>query len=117
MEEVYGLVAEVAPSRTTAEWVAELLKADILFGEVFSPEQLMTDPHLTAVGMFTEVDHPTEGRMRLIGFPAHSSTNASRLTRLPPQLGQHSREILSDLGLSAAELDQMAAAGHLIEPR
>lgn len=114
LEELYGLIAAVALTRTTAQWVADLLRADILFGEVFSPEQLIRDPHLASVGMFIEIGHPTEGNIRLIGFPAHSSIGATRLTKLPPLLGQHSREILASLGLSATELDRMVAAGHVV---
>ncbi len=115
LHELYGLIAEVMPGRTTAEWVADLLAADILFGEVMSPEQLVDDPHLGAVGMFTVVDHPTEGRIRLIGFPVQSSTGAVSLSRLPPALGQHSREILAALGLPAGEIDDLVRAGSVID--
>ena len=83
LEELYGLIAAAMPSRTTADWVAALLEADILFGQVFSPEQLLDDPHLAAVGLFQLVHHPTEGDIRLIGCPARSSVGATRLARLP----------------------------------
>jgi len=110
LHELYGLIGEVMPSRTTKQWVDDLLQADILFGEVFSPEQLIADPHLNAVGMFTDVEHPTEGRIRLIGLPAQSSLAATRQTRHPPTLGQHSREIMLGAGLSAEEVDRLRQA-------
>jgi len=115
LHELYGLIADVMPTRTTKQWVDDLLKADILFGEVFSPEQLVNDPHLKAVGMFTDVDHPTEGHIRLIGFPAQSSSAATRLTRYPPNLGEHSREILMSLGLSATEVNALVERGDLVD--
>jgi crotonobetainyl-CoA:carnitine CoA-transferase CaiB-like acyl-CoA transferase len=115
LEELYGLMAAVAPSRTTAQWVTELLRADILFGEVFSPEQLIADPHMDAVGMFPEVEHPTEGPIRLIGFPAHSSAGATRLARLAPALGQDSRAVLAESGVPPAEIEAMLQAGQLIQ--
>ena len=85
LEELYGLIAAAMPGRTTKQWVADLLAADILFGEVLSPEDLVQDPHLETLGMFPVVDHPTEGRVRLIGYPVQSSVAATRLTRLPPK--------------------------------
>jgi crotonobetainyl-CoA:carnitine CoA-transferase CaiB-like acyl-CoA transferase len=114
LHELYSLIADVMPSRTTREWVADLLAADILIGEVLSPEELVTDPHLAAMGLFAMVDHPTEGRIRLMNSPVQSSVEPTRLTRLPPTLGQHSHEILTDLGLDAQQIDQLVRDGHVI---
>ncbi len=115
LEELYGLIAEAMPGRTTKQWAADLLAADILFGEVLSPEDLVQDRHLDAVGMFTVVDHPTEGRIRLLGHPVQSSARTTRLSRLPPRLGQHSREILGALGVPEAEIDELVRAGSVMD--
>ena len=115
LQELYGVVAAAMPDRTTAQWVHDLLEADILFGEVFSPEQLTEDPHLRAMGMFPEADHPTEGRIRLIGMPVQSSANATALSRLPPVLGQHSREILLEAGLTGGEIDELVRSGAVVD--
>ncbi len=115
LEELYGLVAAAMPARTTAQWVADLLAADILFGEVFSPERLVDDPHMAALGMFPEVEHPTEGRIRLLGIPAQSSAGATAVSRLPPVLGEHSREILLGCGLSGAEVDTLVQSRAVVE--
>jgi crotonobetainyl-CoA:carnitine CoA-transferase CaiB-like acyl-CoA transferase len=115
LEELYGLVAGAMPCRTTADWVAALLEADILFGEVFSPEQLLTDPHLAATGMFRTMQHPTEGDIRLMGFPVKSTADPTRLSRLPPLLGQHSRAVLEEAGVPPAEVDTLVASGSVID--
>ena len=115
LEELYGLVAAVMPSRTTADWVAALIEADILFGEVFSPEQLLDDPHLRAVGLFQTVRHPTEGDMRLIGFPVHSTAGPTRLSHLPPLLGQHSRAVLEEAGVASADITALIASGSVLD--
>lgn len=115
LEELYGLVGAAMPSRTTAEWVAALLAADILFGEVFSAEQLLEDPHLSTVGLFQTVRHPTEGDIRLMRFPVQSSAGPTRLGRLPPLLGQHSRAVLEGAGLSPAEVDALIASGSVVD--
>jgi crotonobetainyl-CoA:carnitine CoA-transferase CaiB-like acyl-CoA transferase len=116
LEELYGLISAALPSRSTADWVAALLEADILFGEVFSAEQLLDDPHLAATGLFQTVQHPTEGDIRLMGFPIQSTVGPTRLSRLPPLLGQHSRAVLEGAGLSRSEVDALVASGSVIDP-
>jgi crotonobetainyl-CoA:carnitine CoA-transferase CaiB-like acyl-CoA transferase len=116
VQDLYAMIADAMPARTTKAWVTALLEADILFGEVLSPEDLIVDPHLLATGLFTMVDHPSEGRIRLMNPPVHSSTDPARLRRLPPGLGQHSREILCELGVSDAHIDELGRAGHVLLP-
>ena len=115
LQELYGVVAAAMPSRSTADWVTALLAADILFGEVFSPEQLLTDPHLAAMGLFQTVSHATEGDTRLMGFPIQSSAGSTELSRLPPLLGQHSRAVLEEAGVSPAEVDALIASGSVVD--
>ena len=105
--ELYGVIDKAMPQRTTEEWIDALLANDIMFGKVNSPDDLLADPHLVALDMFPLVEHPSEGTLRLIGFPISFSETPNRLRRLPPNLGQHSREILGELGFTADELDRM----------
>ena len=116
IEAVYAVIRSVLPSKTTAEWIALLAENDILYGEVNSVEELFSDPHLTARAMFPEYDHPTEGRIRLIGYPVVSSEPATRLRHLPPTLGAHSAEIARMAGLSDETIAVMVAAGELVDP-
>src|SRR3546814_7745368 len=90
-----------------------LLAADILFGEVKGPNDLLEDPHLEAMGMFPVVDHPSEGKIRLLGFPISFSETPCRLRRLPPRLGEHGPEVLRALGFDA---DAIAAMGYQPQP-
>ena len=72
-------------------------RADILFGEVVSSEQLLTDPlltdllladpHLAAMGLFQTVSQTTEGDIRQMGFIIQSRAGSTRLSRRPPLLG------------------------------
>ena len=107
--ELYGLIDAAMPTRTTAEWRALLLEHDILFGDVNSPEDLLADPQLAARNMFTEVEHPTEGTIRLLGFPVTYSATPSQLRRLPPKLGQDNADVLGGLGFTADEIEGMRA--------
>ncbi|RIA43823.1 crotonobetainyl-CoA:carnitine CoA-transferase CaiB-like acyl-CoA transferase [Hephaestia caeni] len=111
-EELYGLIDGVMPTKTTAEWVDLLLAADILFGEVKGPNDLLEDPHLEAMEMFPVVDHPSEGRIRLLGFPISFSETPCRLRRLPPRLGEHGPEVLRELGFDAEAIAAMGYPQH-----
>jgi crotonobetainyl-CoA:carnitine CoA-transferase CaiB-like acyl-CoA transferase len=112
-DELYAMISDVMPERTTAEWVALLLEQDILFGEVNPTDDLRTDPHLVARSMFRTVDHPTEGRLTLLGYPIRSSHPSMALRLMPPRLGEHSAEIAASLGLSTDHVRAMFDAGEL----
>ena len=114
--EMYALIDAVMPTRTTDEWIAALLENDIMFGKVNSPEDLFADPQLAALNMFPMVDHPAVGPMRLLGFPIQFSETQPQLYRLPARLGQHSREVMAELGYDADELDRLQQSGVLICP-
>lgn len=114
-EELYALIEQVMPERDTAEWVKLLLENDILFGEVKSVDSLFEDPHLNERGMFPVYDHPSEGRIRLLGYPIVTSEPSTKLRLLPPQLGEHSAEIAQELGLECGEIERMVADGDLFD--
>ena len=106
-QELYAIIDKVMPTRTTDEWVALLLENDILFGKVNTPDDLLADPHLAATNMFPTYEHPTEGKLRLLGFPISFSATPNKLYRLPPKLGEHSREILAELGYALPDIERL----------
>jgi crotonobetainyl-CoA:carnitine CoA-transferase CaiB-like acyl-CoA transferase len=114
IRELYAIIDQVMPQRTTAEWIELLIEHDILFGKVNTPEELLTDPHLAALDMFPLVEHDTLGTLRLLGFPASYSASPPSLRRLAPRLGQHSREVLAELGYSSDAIEAMAGAGVIV---
>ena len=116
-QELYALIDKAMPERTTEDWVQALLEADIMFGKVNTPDDLLKDPHLAKLNMFPVVDHPTEGPLRLIGFPIEFTETPNQLYRLPPNLGQHSREVLAELGYSEAELVRLQDDGTIVCPQ
>jgi crotonobetainyl-CoA:carnitine CoA-transferase CaiB-like acyl-CoA transferase len=114
IDDTYEETARTMATRTTAEWLE-------IFGETSVPtivvntlEGLREDPHLKAVDFWQEVDHPTEGRIRMTRFPVTFSETPADVRRLPPRLGEHSVEILREAGLDQAEIDAMLESGATI---
>jgi crotonobetainyl-CoA:carnitine CoA-transferase CaiB-like acyl-CoA transferase len=72
---------------------------------------MMADPQVAHNGTFIEYDHPTEGRLRTPGFPIRFSKTESRLFRGAPEVGEHTREILSAAGYADADIDDLVSKG------
>ena len=114
IDALYEIVAETMPSRGTADWIDLLEAADIPVLPMNTPEDLFDCPHLTAVGMFPEADHPTEGRIRHLKAPVHLSKTPGGLYRHAERLGASTEAVLQELGYTPDEiaaLQDSAAAG------
>jgi|BEDMetMinimDraft_2_1075160.scaffolds.fasta_scaffold00880_3 crotonobetainyl-CoA:carnitine CoA-transferase CaiB-like acyl-CoA transferase len=106
---LYAMIEEEAPKRTTEEWVAFCDRVSIPCMPVLSLDDLPYDPHLQAIGFFTEAEHPSEGRYRLIADPVRFSDTPSFLRRHAPRLGEHTEEVLREAGVDEALLAAVLA--------
>jgi crotonobetainyl-CoA:carnitine CoA-transferase CaiB-like acyl-CoA transferase len=93
-EEVGNFLADQLRARGNSEWLDALSQIDILACPVNSIEELFEDPHLKAVGLFEEIDHPTEGRVMVSRHPVRYSRSPASIRRLAPNLGEHTAEVL-----------------------
>ena len=109
--EAYTLLAEVLATRTTAEWLAAFLEGDIPATPMHDLDALIDDPHLAAVGFFHAMAHPTEGPIRLVGIPSRWSRSRPAIARHPPGLGEHTGEVLREIGLRPAAIERLVAEG------
>ncbi|HLK83375.1 MAG TPA: CoA transferase [Xanthobacteraceae bacterium] len=116
IDELYRLAGEALATRTTSEWLAILDDIQIPAGPVNALADLPNDPHLAAIGFFRHVNHPTEGAVVMPDVPLRFSDSPAEISRLPPRLGEHGREILGEIGLSREDIDALAAAGALVLP-
>jgi crotonobetainyl-CoA:carnitine CoA-transferase CaiB-like acyl-CoA transferase len=113
IEAMYVIVSEVLPTRTSAEWAALFTRHDVPFGPVNTLEDLVRDEHLADVGFWHEVEHPTEGRLRVPSFPVRDGGPGGDASPalLAPTLGQHTREVLRSLGYGEGDIAAMERTG------
>ncbi|MGI9169508.1 MAG: CoA transferase, partial [Caulobacteraceae bacterium] len=88
----------VTPTRTTDEWLALLKPLQIPVVKMNRLEDLQDDPHLAAVGLFERYDHPDAGRYVSLRPPVKYSATPANIRRHPPRLGEHTHELLVELG-------------------
>jgi crotonobetainyl-CoA:carnitine CoA-transferase CaiB-like acyl-CoA transferase len=98
-------------TRTRAEWVRLLHQADVCAGPVLALDEVVRDPQLEARGLFTEVEHPRLGPVRQVAFPVQMSLTPARVSTPPPELGEHTDEVLGSLGYDAAAIADLRQAG------
>ena len=115
--EVYAILGEILATRTTAEWLALFGENDIPAVPLYDLNDLIDDRHLAAVKFFHEMNHPSEGPIRLTGIPSQWSESALAITRHPPRLGEHSVEVLREAGLSDAEIESLKSEGATVDGR
>ena len=111
IDTVYGELAAIFETRSTAEWTELLNKADVPVMPMHDLESLLQDPHLVATGFFPTVEHPTEGAIRNMKVAATWSETPAEPTRLAPRLNQHGAAILQEAGFSADEIAALVRDG------
>jgi crotonobetainyl-CoA:carnitine CoA-transferase CaiB-like acyl-CoA transferase len=103
LESLYELIEQEAPKRPTQEWVSFCDGVSIPCMPVLNLEQLPDDEHMKAVGMFEMADHPSEGRYKALRRPVSFSRAPFRIRRHAPRLGEHTAEILKEVGIDWEE--------------
>ena len=110
IDELYGKISELAPSKTTAEWLKVLAEQDIPCADVNSLDDIMTDEHLVAAQMFHQDTDPRIGDyleirppFQVDGMLAHEEIPNTAA----PGLGENNDDILNELGYSAEDINAL----------
>ena len=111
INEVYGYLAGVIATRTTADWLEALTAADIPAARMNSLDDILTDEHLAAIGFFRTSEHPTEGAIREISVPTEWSSAQPEISRHAPSLGEHTIDILAEAGFDQESVNDLLKQG------
>jgi len=106
-----NLVEERLADRTTDEWLDRLLENNVPASPVNSVSDIVNDPHVEARDLLQTVEHPEKGEFTLIDNPVNFSTLEADIRSPPPDLGEHTAAILSELGYTAAEIETLQDRG------
>lgn len=109
--ELATIIERVTVRRTTAAWLDELSAAGVPCGRINDLAAVFADPHLAERGLFVDLPHPALGTVRAIGSPLHLSDTPPVMRRAAPLLGEHTREVLGEAGLTGTQIDALLAAG------
>jgi crotonobetainyl-CoA:carnitine CoA-transferase CaiB-like acyl-CoA transferase len=105
---------KVFETKTTDAWLAILEEGGFPAGPVLSIGEMHEDPQALAREMIVATDHPVAGRVNTLGLPVKFSATPGGIARPAPVLGQHSREVLAELGFSEREIARMIDTGAVI---
>jgi crotonobetainyl-CoA:carnitine CoA-transferase CaiB-like acyl-CoA transferase len=115
LDELVSRMNAVLATRTKAEWIVAFDAAGVPVGPVHSIGEALAHPQTLARGMVVDLTHPEAGATRALGCPIHFSETPTRVSRPAPLLGEHTREVLREHGLSDAEIDALVATGAVAE--
>ncbi len=97
------MIQEVLKTRTAAEWLARLTAEGVPCAPVLTRTELLAHPQVAANGIVVEADHSGAGRLRQARAAARFSATPTGLKRGAPALGEHTDEILAEVGLSPTD--------------
>ncbi len=110
-EEIIKEMAAVFRTRTQKEWLDLLMHEDTCVTAVQSLDEVFADPHVLRRQMLVETEHPQAGRVRQIGVPIKFSETPGEIREPAPEIGEHTEEILRQLGYDPEEIGRLRKRG------
>ncbi len=105
------LLAARLRTRPRAEWLAALEAATVPCGPINDLDEVFADPQVQARGMTLQTVHPHTDALKLVASPMKLSATPVQLRRPPPLLGEHTDEVLAEVGIGAVERERLRGLG------
>ncbi len=115
MAELVDGIDEALSVHSRDEWGERFDEAGLIWGPVQSIAELVDDPQAAAAGLWAEIDHEDVGPFRTVAVPMRFRTAEVGPRRRGPHVGEHTREVMADLGYSDDDVDRFLAAGVVAE--
>ncbi|HKD43267.1 MAG TPA: CoA transferase [Myxococcaceae bacterium] len=109
--ELIPLIEAITQTKPAKHWVDAFIEAGVPSGLLQSYDQVFSDPHLRARGFFQQAPHTKLGAVEQIGSPMRLSETPAQMKRAGPLLGEHSGQVLREIGYSSQEIEQLRSAG------
>ena len=110
-DEIFAFLKETFLTKTRDEWFNLLAPRDIPVGKVYSMDEVFADPQVIARKMVIEVEDPTLGKIKQVGILPKLSETPGTVRSLAPLHGEHTDEILSEIGITPKETDKLRQDG------
>jgi len=107
--ELAAVIEEITSRRPAAHWLAALEEAGVPCGPILNYAEVFADPHVRHRAMVQEIDHPVGGRIKQLGPAVKLSATPAQFRRPAPTLGQHTTEVLTELGYDDTAIRKLAA--------
>jgi formyl-CoA transferase len=104
----------VTSTRPREHWLALLEEAGVPCGPINNYAEVFADPHVQARGLAQEMDHPVGGRIKVLGPAVKMSETPAQLARRAPLYGEHTAEILREIGYAENQIQELASSGAII---
>ncbi|MGM0688170.1 MAG: CaiB/BaiF CoA transferase family protein [Bacillota bacterium] len=102
--ELKEILEQITREKKTDEWVQIMENAGVSCGRIRTIDQVLTDPHVDAREMVIDIEHPKAGMIKLTGVPVKLSMTPGEVTAAPPTLGQHTDQVLEEIGYSGSDI-------------
>ena len=110
-DELRARVERALARDTTAEWVTRFETAQVAAGPIYEFDEVFEDPQVKHLGLVAVVEQPGYGPAHMLDFPVRASVTPGTIRRPAPLLGEHTAEVLAELGLPKGEIERLAATG------